>query len=69
MQFVHAIEAQKKISDENYDKPTECDMWINAELIHTIETTDTECFITTEDACYLVDKVAESIQDVLKIEF
>ena len=69
MQFVHAIEAQKKISEDCYDKPTECDMWINAELIHTIETTDTECFVTTEDACYLIDKVADSIQDVLEMEF
>ena len=69
MQFVHVVEAQKKISEDCYDKPTECNMWINAELILTIETTDTECFITTEDACYLVDKVADSIQDVLKIEF
>ena len=71
MQFVHAIE----VSDSIYDRPTkpyvsseECDMWINAELIRTIETTDMGCFIVTEDACYLVDKVADNIHDVLQTE-
>ena len=69
MQFVHAIEMQEKISEDCYDKPTECSMWINEELIRTIETTDTECYVTTEDACYMIDKVAESIQDILNAEF
>lgn len=64
MQFVHASSMQRKISEDCYDVPLQCDMWINAELIRTIEMIDDECYATTKNCCYLIDKVAEKIQDI-----
>ena len=69
MQFVHASSMQMKISVDCYDVPTQCDMWINAERIHTIETIDEECYATTKNACYLIDGFSSDMEELFRAGF
>ena len=69
MQLVHASSMQRKISNDCYDVPLQCDMWINAELICTIETVEEDWFAYTKDGCYLIDGFSSDMEELFRAGF
>ena len=69
MQFVHASSMQRKIGEDCYDVPLQCDMWINAELIRTIEIIEEDCFAYTKDGCYLIDGFCSDMEELFRTGF
>lgn len=69
MQFFHSTERQYIISEGCFDKPSEIDAWINADLIKAVFSIDGKCYVRTEKVLYLVDGFCSDANELLTSQF
>lgn len=69
MQFLHAIERQAFISENNFGKPEQVDLWINAEFVKVVSNIDGLMYASTQNALYLIDGFCDDMHSLFMARF